>query len=455
MRAVLLTLVLALAACGPSTAARRAQTLIDAGDYAAAAELATAELQKNPKDGDLWRVRIRASLGQNDAGAAVAAYAEWRAVRGEEDHGALRMMAMTTLWQGLESPQQAARVEAIRAVERLEIERLADAVADQMVSDDDVVAAAASIAILRAYPQAPQVAGELLGSAEARARAIVVEGIARKVGKRAADDLRQLAGDPDPNVRRVLARALGGFQDPADTERLSVLAKDADAEVRAAALHALSQGKRGDLSALARAALDDEHLGVRIAAVALLDASGDDATLVSLLKGDDHAIAAHAARALMKTHKADAAAALDRALADSDWSVRVGALNLATSIVGADAARGRAEKLLGDTTVDVRVAAARLLGNDPRAVEVLAAALTDDHVGVHAAADLAKLGDERGLTALARFSQADKPAQRRAAVDGHAVARRVTPGLVGALADDDPVIRIAAAATLLDVVPAD
>src|SRR5262245_12590861 len=114
MRAIGALLVLALAACGPSAAVKRAQTLIDAGDYAGADQLAAAELEKTPRDGDLWRIRMRAALGQHDAGAAVGYYAAWRAVKGGDDAAAMKMMAMTTIWQALESPSAETQVEAIQ-----------------------------------------------------------------------------------------------------------------------------------------------------------------------------------------------------------------------------------------------------------------------------------------------------------------------------------------------------
>lgn len=458
MRAAFLSILLAgavvLGACGPSAAAKRAQTLIDAGDYAGAAQLAAAELEKNPRDGDLWRVRIRAALGQNDAPAAVAHYQAWHDLRGGDDPGAMRMMALTTLWQALESPAAQARIEAIRAVERLELERLADAVAERMTDDDDVVAAAAAIAILRAYPQAPQLATELLASERPEARAICVDGIGRKIGSRAADDLRPLIDDPDPRVRRAVVRALGAIADRADTERLGkVAAGDADPDVRAAALSALAKGKRGDLSALAREALTAEHLGIRVAAVALLDASRDDKTLVSLLTGADLVVAAHAARALARELPVEAAAALDRAIGDADWTVRAGALNLATAVVGKDGARKRATAALGDGELEVRLAAARLLGDDPKAIEVYVAALSDVGARLQAAVDLAALGDDRGLAALADLIEATQPSLRRGAAGGYGMARRADAGLVVALADDDPLVRVAAAEVILDVVP--
>ncbi|MCA9675372.1 MAG: HEAT repeat domain-containing protein, partial [Myxococcales bacterium] len=221
-----LAVAVVAAGCGPSASAKKAQTLIDRGDYAGAADYAASELAKHPGDRDLWRVRIRAALGQHDARGAVALYGQWRGVHGEDDGGTLRMMAMTTIWQALESPSATTRLDAVRAVERLELEPLADKVAALMGDDEDVVAAAAAVAILRSYYQAPHVAGELLGSQDPEARAIAVEGIGRKVGARAGDDLRPLATDHDPRVRRAVAVALGAIAEPRDTELLLELTGD-------------------------------------------------------------------------------------------------------------------------------------------------------------------------------------------------------------------------------------
>lgn len=457
MRAVhaLLACLLALPACGPSAAARRAQTLIDAGDYAGAAKLAEAELASHPDDGDLWRVRIRASLGQHDARSAVVAYEQWRARRGSDDPTAMRMMAMTTMWQALESPSAQARLAAIQAVERLEIEALADSVADHMGDDEDVVAAAASIAILHAFPQAPHVATDLLGSSDPAARRIVVAGLGRKE-KRAADDIRAMADDPDAVVRRAVAQALGSLKDPADTEALTELATDDDDDVRAAALNALAQGKRGDLSALGREHLGDAHLGVRLAALRLLAAAGATKELVPLLTGEDAAMAGHAARALAKTMPAEAMAALDRILGDEDWTVRAGGLNLASSVVGAAGARERAVAALRDAELDVRVTAARLLATDDgRAIDVFVEALAEPGLRLEAAIDLATRGDARGLDTLDALVVDAEPGTRIAAAGAYSRARAIHAGAVTALADDNPAVRIAAAESILDVVPAD
>lgn len=465
MRLASALLVCALLGCGPSPAVRHARGLLDRGDYAGAAAYAEAELGRAPRDGALWRVRIRAALGLYDADEAVALYRRWRELRGADDPAAIRMMASTTLWQALASPSAEVRREAIAIVERLELEPLAEAVADRMADDDDAVAAAAAVAVLTAYPQAPLLATELLASADPVARAICVAGIGRKVGARAADDLRPLAGDPDPRVRRAVIDALAPLRAAVDGPRLLALAADDDAGVRADALRALARARGVDdaaATARGRAALADDDLGVRLAAVELLGARRDAAALAAALDADDLAVAAHAARALRRAGAADAAAeralagraaaALDRALADPAWHVRAGALNLAASVLGAEAARARHAAALADPAPEVRLAAARLLRDDPRAVAVLDALLAEPATAAGAAAALARRGEARGLAALDALAVDADAQRRRAALAGYAEARRLSIGAVAALADPAPGQRLAAAALLLELV---
>jgi HEAT repeat protein len=434
--------LVATAACGPSAGAKRAQSLLDRGDYRGAADAADQELGKSPGDGDLQRIRMRAALGLGDARDAVARYRTWRERRGAEDLAALRTMAMTTLWQGLTSPSSAVRVQTIQAIERLEIEDFAHDVGERMGDDDDAVAAAASIAVLRAYPQAPDVATDMLKSDNWRARAIAVEGIGRKVGKLAAEDLRFAAVDKDPRVRSAAATAIATLADPADNERLAELATDVSPDVRAVALRGLARGKRGDQGAIAERALADEALGVRLAAVDLLVASRGKQAARPLLDHADAMVAAYAARAL--EDPAVGAAAVDRALADADWTIRAGAVNLLEAAVGKEGARPRLARAAGDASIGVQLAAARLLaylGDRERAITIYASALAagepDDRIS--AAAELAHLGGSA------------EPGQRRAVIMAHRTARVITPGLWSALADEDAGNRIDAAAALYEL----
>ncbi|HSK00880.1 MAG TPA: hypothetical protein VK932_06555, partial [Kofleriaceae bacterium] len=103
----------------------------------------------------------------------------------------------------------------------------------------------------------------------------------------------------------------------------------------------------------------------------------------------------------------------------------------------------------------VRLAAARTLastGEQAAAIELFAAALAGDSA-LSAAADLARLGDARGTELLDRTVRdaAAGPDARAAAAAAHVTARRVTPGLVAALADASAVVRVEAAAALVAI----
>lgn len=446
-----LALALALAGCGPSAGVKRAQAFLDRGDYPGAAQAADSELGKSPADAALHRIRLRAALGMGDAKGAVDHYRAWRAGRGDDLPG-LRTMAMTTLWQGLRSSSAALRLQTIRAIERLEVEDFAQDVGERLGDDDDAVAAAAAVAVMRAFPQGGEVARQMLSSDDPAARAIAVEGIGRKAGVRAADDLRAALTDGDPRVRAAAAFAVGRFGDGADTARLVTLAGDPSADVRAVAVRALAANQRGAQDGVVDRALSDPALGVRLAAVELAFAGHGADAARGLLGHRDPMVAAQAAR-LVKDPAA-AAPVLDRALADADAAIRVGAIGLAQVTLGKALALPRLRNALADSAPAVRVAAARALaylGEPAAAIAALAdvAAGADPDASVDAAAELAHLGDPRGRATLERQAASDDPAVRHGVVLAHLTAHVITPGLWLALADDLPATRLDAAATLI------
>lgn len=445
---------LALVGCGPSPAVRHAQSLLDQGDYRGASQYTEAELGKHPDDPGLHRIRLRALLGMGDAAGAVAGYRSWRAAHGgTEDRPALSTMAMTTVWQGVTSPSAALRLTAIRAIERLELEPLARDVGRAMGDDNDQVAAAAAVAVLRSFPQAPEVAEQMLRSDDPVARAIAVEGIGRKVKGLARDDLRALAGDPDPRVRAAVASFLGAHGDGSDRARLVTMAGDSATSVKAAAITALARsgGRDAALATIGRGALADESLAVRLAGLALLE-KADPSAMATLTAHADPMIAAQAARAV--GDRAAAAPVLDRALAASDVAVRVGAVNLLASALTKDDARTRATAALRDPAPAVQLAAARALaylGDEATAIAALAtlASAGDPIDRAQAAAELARLGDPRGVATLTALGGDADPAVRRAVVGAHLGAGAITAALWSALADDQADTRLDAAITIL------
>lgn len=451
MRRVVLISLLAAAAC--ANRAKQSVALYEAGDYAGAAREADAGLAKHPKDDGLWQMRIRAALALGDADGVARSYATYHGHRGDHDEELLRDLAIATLDQALASPSARMKIIAIEAVAAAEIEELAEAVGERMGDDDDRVAATAAAAVLRGFPQAPQVASQLLRSEDAQARRIVLEAIGKKVGKLAIVDIRKAAEDDDQGVRRTAIRWLGRLGDTESAALIERQLRHTDEGVRAAAASALAQLRAGDLAALAKRALADKALAVRLAGIELLVAAKRTDELVALASDPDPMVAVEAAIAAKREDLA--ARALDRAVADDTWTIRAGAANVAVRAVGKGAALSIGRKLAADREVSVRLAAARLLASagDRAAALALLGELLGGDSALAAATDLARLGDTRGITALdtAVRDMKQGPDQRANAAAAHATARRVTAGLVAALADPNGVVRAEAAAVLVQL----
>jgi len=448
MRNALVT-VLLMTACASHNG--RAVSLYEAGDYAGAARAADDGLKSHPGDDGLWQMRIRAALALGDGDAVTRVYGEYRRHRDDDDRELLRDLAIATLGQALASPSSKLKIVAIEAVEAAELQPLADQVGERMGDDDDRVAAAAAVAVLHGFPQAPQVASQMLHSENAEARRIAVDGVGKKVGALAAVDLAKALGDPDPRVRRAAARWVGQLKIKDAAEVLARhLRSDPDEAVRAAAATALARLGTGDLAAYAKQALGDRALAVRLSAIDLVVAAKQTQLLAGLAEDPDPMLAAEAAIALKRNDLASRA--LARAAASEAWTTRAGAANIARRALGDSDGIAFARKLLADKELAVRLSAARVLahaGERTPAVQVFVDALTGDS-GVSAAADLADLGDARGLDALASAVRDMKraPDQRAQAAAAHRTAHRVTPGLVGALADPNGVVRVESAAAI-------
>jgi HEAT repeat protein len=448
--------VLALALLAPAACANRAKqsvALYESGDYAGAARAADEGLASHPDDEGLWGMKIRAALAMGDADAIAKAYAGYMAHRGEDDKELLRDLSQATISQALGSPSTKLKIEAIEAIAELELHDLADSVAERMDDQDDRVAAAAAVAVLKGFPDAPRIADEMLRSDVPEARRIAVDGIGKKVGKLALADLEKAAADHDHTVRRAAVYWLGALKDKDAIEVLTKRMKDQDEGVRAAAAHALAKIGIGNLEAYGKQALADRALSVRMAGVDLIAAAKRDSQLVALTDDKDPMIALAAAIAVKSSHPDLAPKAIDRALAAEEWTVRAGAANMLRMAVPKASATSYAQKLLTDTSAGVRLAAARVLvhaGDRNAATPIFSAALTDPDFGVQAATDLASIGDKAGLDALSAATRdaTKTPEQRAAAASAHRSAHRVTPGLVAALADPNGLVRIEAAATL-------
>jgi HEAT repeat protein len=441
---------LALAAC--ANHAQQVVALYETGDYAGAARAADTGLAAHPGDEGLWQMRVRAALAQGDAAGVAKAYAGYRAqLAGDDDKELLRDLAIATLGQALASPSVKLKIAAIEAVEAAELQPLAEQVAQRMTDDDDRVAAAAAIAVLRGYPQAPQVAGDMLRSEDAEARRIAVEGIGKKVGKLAVADLEKAGTDPDARVRRAAIRWLGQLKDDGAVELLTRHMRDPDEAVRAAAASALARIGTANLEQLGKQALADRALAVRLAGIELLIAAHRPDGLAALADDRDPIVAAEAA--IARGGGEPATKALERAATSDEWTVRAGAANLAVRALGKPAALALARRLSTDRELAVRLAAARVLahaGDRAAAVAIFVTALAAPDLALQAAIDLADHNDDRGTQALeaAVRNPEHGPLERAAAAAAHRTAHRITPGLVAALADDSGVVRVEAAAAL-------
>ncbi len=442
-----------LVACGH---AQQSVSLYEAGDYAGAAKAADDGLAKHPQDEGLHQMRVRAALAQGDSLGLARAYHNYKSAIGEDDKELVREVAIATLEAGLQSPSAKMNVLAIQAIEAAELQELADAVAQKMESKDDRVVAAAAIAILRGgYLQAPGVAADLLASENAEARAIVIEGLGKKAGTLALDDLRRAATDPDPRVRRIAIRWLGQLKDQSAVALLTRRMRDPDEAVRAASATGLARIGIGNLESLGSQALKDHALAVRLAGIELLAAAKRIDRLVQVAESDrDPMVAAEAA---LEAKRSDLAiAAVQKAAQAELWTMRAGAANLATRAFGRDKAAPFLLGLTSDNDAGVRLSAARALahaGDKATALRVFAAALEDPERRLSAAQDLAVLGDPRGIAILDEAARdlGATPDVRSAAVNAHRGARVITAGLVAALADSSGLVRVEAAAVLISL----
>jgi HEAT repeat protein len=446
-----IAVVLVAIACAVSCADRAKQsvTLYEAGDYAGAARAADQGLADHPGDGGLWGMRVRSALALGDAAAVEKAYSAYVAERGDDDRALLHDLADATVEQALVSPSARLQMRAIETIEALEWQDFADEVAHEMNSDDDRVAAAAAIAVLHGYAQAPQVADQMMHSENPEARRIALDGVGRKIGKLAVADIEKAASDNDARVRAAALRWLGTLHDTGAVAICTQRLHDDDAGVRAAAATALGRIGLGNLEEIGRQALADHALAVRLAGVELLASARAETALAALADDSDPRVALAAAIAVKQTHPELAAKAIERAANDADWTTRAAAANELVAAVGKEGALPIARRLAGDKEAGVRIAAARVLAHagDPEGARAVLAAALDS---LQAAADLAALGDARGEAALSAAVRDlhRTPEQRAEAAAAHVTAHHVTPGLVAALADPNGLVRIEAAAAL-------
>ena len=448
------------------------------GEYREAALAADRGLQQNPDDPALWRTKIAATARTGDHRGAVELYMEWHRLRRHYDLDALRRLAISTLWHGLQDPSPAARVRAIELATRLAFDDVRDVLVERMSDDDAVVAAASASALLGRHRDARARALALLSSPEPRARALLIAGFGRSGDDRDQAILVQALDDPAPEVRRTAVTALGRhFAARAQARLLEVARSDSQGSVRAAALRALGASKLADdqAASIGRSALGDEYLGARLAGLALItrrhpttrgsgpsssSSRSDPAALLELIQtlpADDVHVAlrlAVALRAAGGETPARVTQMIQLGLGHSSWNTRVATLNALAELVPAATAQDMAGDRINDPRPEVRLAAARVLtrtGASGRAGEVAAAELASPRgdIRVQAAVDLLRLDDPRGEGALGALSRNPSPDIRRAAAAAYRETEQPTLPLVTVLGDPAVEVRLEAAAALL------
>ncbi len=256
-------------------------------------------------------------------------------------------------------------------------------------------------------------------------------------------------------MRRALVRAVWKFANADDVDRIKAIASmDENGSVRAAALRALARKDFAGAADLGRAALRDDFLGARLAGLHLIDRRGGDAAndeLTVVAAGEDLFLALRATVALNRRGLGGRTVPIAKRAAQSDsWPVRAAAMNAIAEVASKQHALPIIRAALEDEHVNVRLVAARALlrfkeTEAARAAPVAALESSSDAAKVQAAIDLVRMKDERGRAALDELARAASPDTRKQAVRALLHAGEVTDGLVRALADESPEVRIIAA----------
>lgn len=191
-----------------------------------------------------------------------------------------------------------------------------------------------------------------LRDGDIRARRQAAAALQIQGDQRAVDPLIAALADDSPDVRAIVARALGALGDPRAVDPLSEALDDPLPEVRAEIIRALRRlGDRRAVEAFIRA-LRDPEWGIRQIAAGALGDMGDARAVGPLL------------RAFMEE--------------DEDIISR-GTIAIALGALGGPAVRPLIGALdRGDSATRALAALALVYPDEPRAVDALHAALTDE-----------------------------------------------------------------------------
>jgi protein-S-isoprenylcysteine O-methyltransferase Ste14 len=167
---------------------------------------------------------------------------------------------------------------------------------------------------------------ELLEGDDTGLRVLAAEALARLPAERAVPALCAAVSDPDENVRFRSAVALGAVGSARAVPSLLPLLDDSVPHVRLVALNQLAA--LGSAVVLERAPqyLEGEEVWTRIGGIDAVGTLGDGRgvpLLVPRLRDPADAVRREAVVALLRIGSARARPALERALTDDDWEVRV------------------------------------------------------------------------------------------------------------------------------------
>lgn len=434
------------------------------GEFSQAEKAAHRELQRTPDDAELRRLEIAAAIRSGEHQRGVDLYLQWHRARRHYDPIALRDMAVSTLWHGLQHSDASVRLQAVRTVVTLGRSRarrhvqVLERPVTERIDDSDERVAAAAVGI-KTGSRGRQRARQLFESADDGVRASVIRGLKTGSNQDAKELLERALTDRSARVRRAAVVHLGRAANIASRDVLLRLAEiDAADNVRAAALRALASRKHKRVLAVAEKALQDRFVGVRLAALDIVTQwpKRHRDTLSRLARSPDAFVSLRASVALQKRGDTVPIQPLQLALAHAQWSVRVAALNAIAELLSEREAIGMLKPLVIDQRVEVRLAAARVLmrfGRTSRARAILVSALDDarDEPRVQAAIDLLRMNDQAGREALIRLSASPSVATRRQAARAHRYTDNPDLPLVRAMGDTAAVVRITAAATLLEL----
>jgi cyclophilin family peptidyl-prolyl cis-trans isomerase/HEAT repeat protein len=204
------------------------------------------------------------------------------------------------------------------------------------------------------------------------------------------DDLAALVADPDPNVRVTAAFALGQIGDQSGADTLVRFGGDADGDVAAEAVEALSKlAPRVQLAAYQPFTAESQREGIRARAVRyLFRFRSDEASAIAMnaLASSSGIIRQEAAYALARRAYAPARTKLEQVMTDSAPLTRAYAARALGAIASPDSANAIVAAL-GDNHPWVRtnaaVALARIAAKDPKIAErgedaIRVIALSDD-----------------------------------------------------------------------------